>query len=930
MITSAFEVQQPSPSITYVRSSKHRLFFSILISFFIILPFVAEASNDGRVINIGAIIDVDSRIGKEERTALEIAVQSFNVNSNNHNLSLYIRDSRRNPFVSATAAEELIKEKDVKAIIGMETWEEAALVADIGSRARIPVLSFASPATPPKSAATRWPYLVRMATDDSEQMKCIAAIISSYGWRKVIAVYEDGVYGGDYGQAAELSEALQKSGSEIEHRLILPPFSSISNPKEVLEEELEKLQRIQSRVFVVLQASSPMTVHLFEEAKKMRFVGRDSVWIITDTISSYLDSYNSSVISSMEGALGIKTYYSEASSSYRGFYDQFRRIFRKEQPGEDNFEPGIQALKAYDSIRIITEVLEGITSPDINPEMLLKNILSINFNGLSGEIRFRNGQVLSQDPALRIINVVGQRYKELDFWLPRIGFTRNLEKRNESDHFVGNNSIDLIGRVTWPAELERVPKGWAMPTNAKPIKIGVPGRTQFQKFVKVEFGENPRKNKYGGFCIELFHEVLHHLDYELPYEFHPFNGSYSELVDRVYNKMYDAAVGDITILEERAKKVEFTQPYAESGLSMIVPVKSEESAWIFLKPFPPEMWLVTGAILIYTMSIVWFLERQSNPEFEGPWKTQMGTALWFTFSSIFFAHREKIYSNLTKVVVVVWLFVVMILTSSYTASLSSMLTVRRMEPNVTDISWLKNAKIGYDGDSFVKSYLKDVIGFKEKNIINVDDQHKYEEEFKSNNITAAFLELPYQKVFLSHYCNQYIPTTPISKFGGLAFAFQKGSPIAADFSRAFLKFFEGGSLKILEDRWFDPQCAVNVTETSTDSLSLHSFWGLYLISGGISTICFLLSIILSMRKYYRRGEETKYHSPLRYTAARSMAVVLAKHLSHRDVNVRGEASNFNQVPDNTQRSSSGWEYGSPPDSGMKTPVENSSAEIEIP
>ncbi|GKU94448.1 hypothetical protein SLEP1_g7944 [Rubroshorea leprosula] len=264
---------------------------------------------------------------------------------------------------------------------------------------------------------------------------------------------------------------------------------------------------------------------------------------------------------------------------------------------------------------------------------------------------------------------------------------------------------------------------------------------------------------------------------------------------------------------------------------------------------------------------------------------------------------EKIHSNLTKLVVVVWLFVVMILTSSYTASLSSMLTVRRMEPNVTDISWLKNAKIGCNGDSFVKSYLKEVFRFNEKNIMNIDSEDKYEGEFKSNNITAAFLELPYQKIFLSHHCNQYIPTTPISKFGGLAFAFQKGSPIAADFSRAILKLFEDGTVKRLEDKWLDSRCPVNVTETSTDSLSLHSFWGLYLISGGTSTICFLLSIILSLRKYYCRGEETQYHSPPRYTAARNMAVVLARYLSHRDVNVTVEASNFNQAPDNTQWSS---------------------------
>ena len=107
-------------------------------------------------------------------------------------------------------------------------------------------------------------------------------------------------------------------------------------------------------------------------------------------------------------------------------------------------------------------------------------------------------------------------------------------------------------------------------------------------------------------------------------------------------KTYDAAVGDITILAKRTNYVEFTQPYAESGLTMIVPAKSESSAWMFMKPFTTEMWSVTGAILIYTMIIVWFLEHQSNPEFRGSWNNQIGTALWFTFSSLFFAHSESL------------------------------------------------------------------------------------------------------------------------------------------------------------------------------------------------------------------------------------------------------------------------------------------------
>ncbi|KAE8720326.1 Apoptosis inhibitory protein 5 isoform 1 [Hibiscus syriacus] len=385
---------------------------------------------------------------------------------------------------------------------------------------------------------------------------------------------------------------------------------------------------------------------------------------LTDTISSYIDSFNSSVISSMEGNLGIKAYYSEDTDLYKTFYPQFRRTFRIENPEEDNFQPSINSLRAYDSIGTIKQAMERFRSKENNPNALLKNILSSNFTVLSGEIRF-DERKLSHDPILRIVNVV-------------------------------------LLVVTWPGNSNLVPKGWAMPTSMNQMIIGVPARTSFEKFVKVEDGKYSGMKNYGGFCIELFYKVLSVLDYALPFQFDPHDGTYDELVHKVYNKTYDAAVGDITILA-RTDYVEITQPYAVSGLSMIVPVKPEDSAWMFLKPFTTEMWLVTGAILMYTMFIVWFLEHQSNPEFKGPWNNQIGTALWFTFSYLFFGHRERLYSNLNRVVVVVWLFVVLILNSSYTASLTSMLTMQRLEPNVTDIEWLKraNVKIGCDGENNV-------------------------------------------------------------------------------------------------------------------------------------------------------------------------------------------------------------------------------------
>lgn len=99
-------------------------------------------------------------------------------------------------------------------------------------------------------------------------------------------------------------------------------------------------------------------------------------------------------------------------------------------------------------------------------------------------------------------------------------------------------------------------------------------------------------------------------------------------------------MGDITILANRSDFVDFTQPYAESGLAMVVPVKRDDKTWLVVKPFSTKLWVVVIGLFGYTTFVVWFLEHGSNPEFRGPWKTQLSTAMWFTSSTIFFAHSK--------------------------------------------------------------------------------------------------------------------------------------------------------------------------------------------------------------------------------------------------------------------------------------------------
>ncbi|KAJ0488442.1 putative ionotropic glutamate receptor [Helianthus annuus] len=136
--------------------------------------------------------------------------------------------------------------------------------------------------------------------------------------------------------------------------------------------------------------------------------------------------------------------------------------------------------------------------------------------------------------------------------------------------------------------------------------------------------------------------------------------------------------------------------------------------------------------------------------------------------------RTKLISNLSRFVVIVWVFVVLVLTSSYAASLTSMLTVQQLRPTYTGISEIKRKgeSVGYQEGSFVRDMLKDM-GFNDTQLKSYSSFEEYHDalELGSQNggVSAIMEELPYIRVFVAKYCNMYTMTGPIHKTAGFGF-----------------------------------------------------------------------------------------------------------------------------------------------------------------
>ncbi|XP_028807072.1 glutamate receptor 2.7-like [Neltuma alba] len=822
------------------------------------------AQTNGSVpVKVGIVLDLSSPAAKMGLSCINMSLSDFYASHPHYKTRLvfFVRDSHSDVVSAASQGLDLIKSEKVQAIIGPLTSMQASFLISLGDKARVPIITFS--ATSPSLASLPSAYFFRIAQTDSAQMSAIGAIAQAFGWKEAVPIYVDNEYG--KGVIPFLTNALQ----QVYVRILYQSSISASATDEDIRAELYKLMTMQTRVFVVHMNPNP-GVRLFNIARQIGMMSKGYVWIVTDGLANGLSSLNSSVIESMEGVLGVRTYIPK-TERLDDFKFRWKRRFLQDNPTLVDTHLNVFGVWAYDAATALAMAIEKVATNNLgfaasngsssstdlerigvskSGEQLREALSNTTFTGLSGEFSIVKRQL--QASMFEILNVIGIGGRTIGFWTPQNGIVRNLDSTNTK---IYSTSSENLGSIIWPGDTNSVPKGWQIPTNARKLRIGVPVKNGYPEFVDVSHDPITNTTKVTGFCIDVFKAMLEVLPYALPYEFIPFvkpngesAGSYNELISQVYFGKFDAVVGDVTIIANRSEYVDFTLPYTESGVTMVVPVKDKrkKNAWAFLKPLTWDLWVTIACSFVFVGFVVWVLEHRINGHFRGPPLHQIGTCLWFSFSTMVFAHREKVVSNLSRFVVIIWVFVVLILVQSYTASLTALLTVEQLNPTVTDVNLLikKRMNVGYKKGSFMREILKEM-GFLDYQLQTYKSTEECNELFArgsaNGGIAAAFDEVPYVvKVFLQSYCSKYAMVEPTFKTGGFGFVLPKGSPLVADISRAVLNVTQGDKMKVIENAWFRKNnCPDSDTPISSNSLGLESFWGLFLIVGVSSAVALI-------------------------------------------------------------------------------------------
>ncbi len=213
-----------------------------------------------------------------------------------------------------------------------------------------------------------------------------------------------------------------------------------------------------------------------------------------------------------------------------------------------------------------------------------------------------------------------------------------------------------------------------------PLRVGI---TEVPPFV-MQTGDG----RWEGISIDLWRAVAEGL--ERDFEWVPL--TFPELLTATEAGTIDVAVGALTMTADRESRFDFSHPFYTTGLSIAVPPQPEQSllgslkamvSWQFL-----SVVLALGGLLLAVGFLLWLVERRKNPEqFGGSAAEGIGASFWWaavTMTTVGYGDKAPV-SFTGRLIALVWMFAGLIMVASFTAAITSSLTVSNLRSGIEGV-----------------------------------------------------------------------------------------------------------------------------------------------------------------------------------------------------------------------------------------------------
>ena len=311
----------------------------------------------------------------------------------------------------------------------------------------------------------------------------------------------------------------------------------------------------------------------------------------------------------------------------------------------------------------------------------------------------------------------------------------------------------------------------------------------------------PNTDPLAGFSIDIWNEVARRM--HVSFTLHVVGAD--DRLPAVERGEADAAIGLIVMTPEDEQRVDFSTPYFDSGLQIMVHSRGEGRFLSTVHSIPwaaiGELFGVALLIMLLLANVLWLVERRSNPRFRKKYLPAIGEGLWGSMLIIATGeHGDRDTPNVVKRVVVVamWLLGV-VLIAQLTATVTSSQTVARLQSEIRGPGDLPGKKIAATPGTIAGDYLTR-LGLPFTSMANPDDGIRM---LMQGQVQAVVLSAAVLQYLAAQPANRMLQVVgPIFRPYKIAVAVRNGSPLRKRINEALLAIYQDGTYDDIYARWF--------------------------------------------------------------------------------------------------------------------------------
>lgn len=327
---------------------------------------------------------------------------------------------------------------------------------------------------------------------------------------------------------------------------------------------------------------------------------------------------------------------------------------------------------------------------------------------------------------------------------------------------------------------------------AQGLSVATVTRTPFSQ---VENGQDT------GFAIELWDLIATELNRS--YTIQRLD-SFQAMLSAVETGSADIAAANISITADREARFDFSQPIFSSGLRIMIGAGqgggSSLLAAIWNRDFLFAS-LAAFALLFGGGLLMWRLERNGQPYFQGTAREKVFPAFWWALNLVVNGGFEERVPQtalgrlFATLLVISSLFIV----SIFVANITAAMTVKAIQSSVQSVNDLYDKRVGTTSGSTAAAFL-DNRDIRNQGFASLDDLI---DAFEAGDIDAVVFDAP----ILSYYVNtrgkgigELIGPVFLRESYGLALP--ADSELREPINRLLLRFREDGTYDELYTKWF--------------------------------------------------------------------------------------------------------------------------------